>query len=218
MLPIESIEALRDSALEAVVEHLYDGALPYHNFAHALSTLQSADLIIARCAEEGIEVRPLVVYYALLLHDAGYHQAHDRLGFASKEAYSAHLARLTLSARGVGAGIIEAVEHCILATEREACCHSVEDAVVRMADLSGIGADYAVFLANTIALWDEVALLYGRRAGWSDWCSRTQEVLAPYLTERISLTREFRQGESNGFFARAEQNLRRLGTEPAPTR
>ncbi len=218
MLPIESIEALRDSGLEAVVAPLYGGALPYHNFAHALSTLRSADRIIVRCAEEGIEVRTLVVYYALLFHDAGYHQAHDLLGFASKEAYSAHLARLTLSARGIGTGIIDAVEHSILATHREARCLSVEDAVVRMADLAGIGADYAVFLANTVALWDEVALLYGRRAGWSEWCSRTREVLAPYLAERISLTREFRQGESNGFFARAEENLRRLGAEPAPAR
>ncbi len=218
MLPIVSIATHRDSALEALVEPLYDSALPYHNFAHALSTLQAADFIIARCAEEGIEVACVVVYYALLFHDAGYHEAHDTLGFTTKEAYSAHLARITLSAREVGADIIHSVEGCILATERGACCQSVEDAVVRMADLSGLGADYAVFLANTIALWDEVALLYGRRAGWSDWCSRTQEVLAPYLTERIMLTREFRQGESNGFFARAEQNLRRLGTEPAPTR
>ncbi|MBM4228485.1 MAG: hypothetical protein FJ164_12185 [Gammaproteobacteria bacterium] len=218
MLPIESTDALRDPALEVVVEALYDSTLPYHNFAHALFTLRSADRILANCAEEGIAVRALVVYYALLFHDAGYHEAHDALGFASKEAYSAHLARVTLKARAVADDIVAAVEGSILATERGAKCRCVEDAVVRMADLSGIGSDYAVFLANTIALWDEVALLYGRRSDWTDWCARTREVLAPYLAETIALTREFRQEESGGFFARARENLQRLEAEPSPAR
>lgn len=218
MRPTESIEALRDPALEAVVERLYSRDLPYHNFAHALSTLRSADCILERCAEEGIAVRLDVVYYALLFHDAGYHQSHEPLGFPTKEAYSAHLARMTLAARGINPDIITAVECCILATMRDGQCRCVEDAVVRMADLSGIGADYSVFLTNTIALWDEVALMYGNRAEWSDWRGRTCEVLAPYLSERISLTREFRQDESDGFYARARENLRRLGTEPVPLR
>jgi predicted metal-dependent HD superfamily phosphohydrolase len=218
MLPIESTEAFRDSALEAIAEALYNPALPYHNFAHALSTLQSADRILVRCAEEGIEIRGLVVYYALLFHDAGYHENQNALGFASKEAYSAHLARVTLEARRVADDIITAVERSILATERGAKCLSVEDAVVRMADLSGLGGDYAIFLANTIALWDEVAMLYGRRVDWADWCGSTREVLAPYLSETIALTREFRQDEGGGFFARARENLRRLGSEPLPAR
>lgn len=216
MPPVESIEALRDSSLEALVEPLYDQALPYHNFSHALFTLRSADRILVGCAEEGIQVRCLVVYYALLFHDAGYHENHTALGFATKEAYSAHLARITLGARDIADDIITAVESSILATERGARCRSVEDAVVRMADLSGIGSDYATFLANTIALWEEVSLLYGRRAEWADWCASTREVLAPYLTETVALTREFHQDASSGFFARARENLRRLGSQTSP--
>lgn len=216
MTQSESRGLLRDSALEAEAEALYSPALPYHNFAHIQATLAAAERILESCVAEGIGVRREVVYYALLFHDAGYHESHAALGFATKEAYSAHLARRSLGARGVAPEIIGAVERGILATERVASCDCPEEAVIRMADLAGIGADYSVFLANTVALWDEMAVLYGQRSAWPDWCAKTHEILSGYLKDRIELTREFKPDEVAGFFARARANLERLRKESVP--
>jgi HD superfamily phosphodiesterase len=66
--------------------------LPYHNFNHVLRTLVSAELLMERCLKGGVPIDSEVLYYALLCHDAGYHEDHINKGFTTKEKYSAHLA------------------------------------------------------------------------------------------------------------------------------
>ncbi|MSR14466.1 MAG: hypothetical protein EXR86_07865 [Gammaproteobacteria bacterium] len=69
-----SFALILDLDLEAEAARLYSESLPYHNFRHILVTIAAADKLLARCEEEGIRVEPKVVYYALLFHDAGYHE------------------------------------------------------------------------------------------------------------------------------------------------
>ena len=216
-MPANPIAQIRDPDLERECEGLYSARLPYHNFRHVQTVLGAAGRLLEDCAREGLQVDARIVYYALLLHDAGYHESHIDLGFASKEAYSAVLARRTLSARGVTDAVISGVEQAIMATLRDGHCRCAEDAVVRMADLSGIGAAYAEFLRNTISIRAEVALMTNSPVTpWAEWCAGTQKVLSGYLAGEINLTADFDRALPGNFFARGQANLDRLAREPEP--
>jgi predicted metal-dependent HD superfamily phosphohydrolase len=209
--------ALRDADLETEVAALYNPALPYHNFQHALSTLGAAEIMLGRCVAEGIRVDPQIVYLALLFHDAGYHEDHRALGFASKEAYSAELAQRGLARRRATSRVIGKVVSAVMSTMRDATFVTAEQKVVRAADLSGLAADYDIFLGNTRRLWDEYEMLRGSRPDWPAWVCSTTEVVRHYLSQEIRLTSYFsnESGESV-FHARALANLQRLQQEPPP--
>lgn len=216
-MPAKRIAEIRDWDLELECEGLYSARLPYHNFQHVQTVLGAAGQLLDHCEREGLQVDAQVVYYALLLHDAGYHESHLALGYASKEAYSAVLARQVLSARRVPDAVISRVEQAIMATLRDGQCHGAEDAVVRMADLSGIGADYAEFLRNTINIRAEVALMTNTPlTPWAEWCAGTQKVLSDYLSGEVKLTADFDRARPGNFFARGQANLERLVREPEP--
>ena len=216
-MPANKIAEIRDLDLERECEGLYSARLPYHNFRHVQTVLGAAAQLLDDCQREGIAVDTHVVYYGLLLHDAGYHESHLDLGFPTKEAYSAVIARRVLGGRGIADDVIVRVEQAIMATLRDGQCHCVEDAVVRMADLSGVGADYPDFLRNTLNIRAEVALMTGNPLSpWADWCAGTQKVLSGYLAGNIHLTSDFDRSKPGNFFARGQANLDRLALEPEP--
>lgn len=206
-----SLSSLRDPALERRVAALYDPALPYHNFDHVEDTLAAAELIIEHCRGENIRIDPQVIYLGLLLHDAGYHEDHRALGFATKEAYSAALAERVLPDFGIGRARIDKVVGTILATERDAHFVSADQKVVRAADLSGMAAPWPEFLDKSCRLRREVELLSGRPMSWRRWQENSREVLGFYLGQEIRLTGYFynENGES-AFHAAVRDNLGRL--------
>lgn len=166
---------------------------------------------------EGIRVDARIVYYALLFHDAGYQHEHTQLGYATKEHYSAALAREVLARRKPVAALLKKVENAILSTMRGGRFVSAEQKAVRAADLAGLAASYDVFLGNTIRLWDEHEMLTGRRPEWGDWTAGTVHAIRYYLAREIRLTSYYmsRNGES-AFHAQATANLQRLQCEPTP--
>lgn len=209
-----TLEAIRDRELEGEVAPLYSDTLAYHNFRHVLATLEAAEKILGRCIAEGIRVEVQVVYLALLFHDAGYHEDHLARGFACKEAYSAALARDALARRRISSHTIRRVEQAILSTRRDARFVTAEQKLVRAADLSGLSADYAVFLDNSRRLWREHQFLTQKPIAWSTWLVHAAENIRFYLSQEIRLTSYFvnELGES-AFHAAASANLRRLLTE-----
>jgi predicted metal-dependent HD superfamily phosphohydrolase len=208
------IASIRECDLEAEAATLYSAALPYHNFQHVLTTLAAAEKIIRRCVVEDIRVDWHVVYYALLFHDAGYHEDHQKLGHVSKEAYSAELARDCLARRKILARVIKKVVAAILSTHRDARFVTAEQKAVRAADLSGLAAEYPTFRDNTARLKQEYEMLTGVSMAWSDWAQRVIETVRHYLRQEIRLTSYFvnDHGES-AFHVSAEANLRRLQRE-----
>lgn len=206
---------MRDPKLEQRVARLYSDALPYHNFGHALVVAGAGEEIVRRCREEGIRIEDDVVYYALLLHDAGYHENHLALGYASKEAYSAQLARELLAEFGISARKIAKVAAAILSTMRDASFRSVEQKAVRAADLSGLAADYETFLRNSRLLHREVELLTGKPLSWSVWVAQVAKTMQFYLSQEIRLTSYYINNNGESAFHRAlEDNLARLMREP----
>ncbi len=217
-MPLSDVTAwtfatMRDPPLEAEAAALYSD-LPYHNFAHVEATLAAADVIIGHCREEGIRVEPQVVYYALLFHDAGYQHDHRKRGFESKEAYSAALATQCLSARGIPPRTVRKVADAILSTQRDAPFLTAEQKAVRAADLSGLAADYPVFLENTRRLHREHEMLHGQPMEWREWVRRATELIGFYQAQQIRLTSYFCDTGGESRFHRAvKENLARLQTE-----
>lgn len=207
---------MRDTKLEASARALYSDALPYHNFHHVDDTLAAAELIVERCRQEHIRIDATVVYFALLFHDAGYHQDHHALGHATKERYSAALASAVLQAHGAPAQQIDKTVGAILATERDASFVSAEQKAVRAADLAGMAAPWEQFLDSSLKLKREYELLHGERLSWPAWQAISSDVLGFYLTQEIRLTSYFHDahGES-AFHAAVRRNLARLLAEPS---
>ncbi|MGR8921215.1 MAG: hypothetical protein ACU85V_16490, partial [Gammaproteobacteria bacterium] len=205
------LDSVRNPALEAAAAELYSADLPYHNFEHIEDTLAAAAVIVARCQDEHIRINTGVVYYALLLHDAGYHEDHRALGYATKEAYSAALADELLERFEVSESERRKTHAAILATERDASFVSAEQKAVRAADLSGMAADYPDFLVKSLNLKREFELLHGRELSWPEWQENSREVLGFYLGQEIRLTSYFYNdsGESD-FHTAVRRNLDRL--------
>ncbi len=208
------ISKIRDLDLEAEIEPLYSAELAYHNFQHVIDTIQAADNITQRCIEEGIRVDHSVVYFALLFHDAGFRDDHVALGFKTKEDYSAEIAANRLGTRGESPKIINKVVASILSTHKDANFISVEQKAVRAADLSGLAADYEIFLQNSNNLKAEYELFNDTKLNWGSWVEISSKTIGFYLAQEIRLTSYFvnEHGES-AFHKAVRENLERLIAE-----
>ncbi len=188
---------------------LHYSDLPYHNFRHACAVVAEANLLMDRCNRHGIFPDRAVVKCAIYFHDAGYAEDSLRKGFASKEAYSASLATSELLALGHPQEFVERVAGCIMATRADAQFETIEQKVVRAADLAGIAADYPAFKSNADALRAEAELLTGRPMSGKEWTERTEKVLGHYLSQDIRLTPEHDRDGHSVFHEAASENLRR---------
>ncbi|MFQ5659401.1 MAG: hypothetical protein ACE5GZ_03180 [Gammaproteobacteria bacterium] len=202
---------MRDEEIEKLAMSLYDPKLPYHNFEHIRTVLKEAEIIVGKCRAEGIDIDDRVVYYALLFHDAGYHEDHGRKGYDSKEAYSAALAERELAGNGFAQDMINKVKTAIMGTHCDGHCLSNEDKVVRAADLSGLTADYKVFKENTINLKREFEMMSGTTLTWQEWINNAVNRIELFLREDLDLTSDYYDEEGNSIFHRhARENLKTL--------
>jgi hypothetical protein len=198
----------REPDLERSVADLYDDRLPYHNFGHVLRVVDAGEKIMTQCRREGVPILEEVVYYALLLHDAGFQEDHEALGFDSKEAYSAHLAGELLQEHGVDDAAIRNVQSAILCTHVDATCRTNEDKVVRLADISGMAASYENFRADTVNLKLEAEILNGGSIAWDEWKVMASKRINQYLREDMDVLSDYydEQGASV-FHTRVRDNL-----------
>jgi predicted metal-dependent HD superfamily phosphohydrolase len=202
-------------AIKQAAENLYSPRLPYHNFGHALAVLREADGIVSRCRAEGVPVDADVVRLAALFHDAGFHEDHAGLGFPSKEAYSAELARRELQRRGVAPDVVDRVCEAILSTHHDSICRNNESKAVRAADLAGLAADYQMFKRNSLRLKQEHELMFRTRISWPDWRRQAAERCELFLRQELDLTRDYFDADGQSVFhLRTRENLRRLKSDP----
>jgi predicted metal-dependent HD superfamily phosphohydrolase len=200
--------AIRNPHLEQVAAELYSDRMPYHSFRHVQRALAAGALLVERCLKQGVPIDVDVVYYALLFHDAGYHENHSSKGFATKEEYSAHLAVQCLRAEAISEPIIKKVVAAILSTQRDAQFTSNEEKAVRAADLAGLASDYETFRANAQKLHREHEMLTGQKVTWAEWKASVKETISFYLSQEPALSYF-----DALFYERANQNLSRLLSE-----
>ena len=207
-------DGIRNAHLEQVAAELYSDQMPYHNFNHVFGTLEAAELLVERCLKEGVPIDGEVVYYALLFHDAGYHENHISKGFTSKEEYSARLAVQCLRAEAIPEGTIERVVAAILSTQRDAQFTSNEEKAVRAADLAGLATDYKTFRSDVEKLRQESEMLTGRKVVWDEWKTSIEQTIRFYLSQEIHFTQPNAcVDDAATFYAQANQNLSRLLSE-----
>lgn len=211
------VDMVRNPGLEHAAALLYDARLPYHNFSHVMETLAASRLLIERCRDADLAVRPEIVYGALLFHDAGYQHDHEQQGYESKEAYSARLAARVLNDYGIAASIIDAVQAAILATRCGAVCDSREARIVRAADLAGLANDYYLFRQNAWRLWREEIILGGVAVAWDDWRDQAIRVLEHFLAEDLGVCPACYAADGEAWLNKhGRHNLERLRQEPSP--
>ncbi len=185
--------------------------LPYHNWQHALGAAARGMEIARQCKQEGKHVNIEVVKWALLFHDAGYHQNHAQKGFKTKEGYSIFLAQREMEKMRFAPKLINAVGRAIAATHRDASFDTTEAKVVRAADLAGLAAPYAEFIRNTRNLKTEFERMHGKKVPWNEWKKQAAKIIDFYLKQDIHLTPNYedKNGESI-FHRRARENVRRM--------
>jgi predicted metal-dependent HD superfamily phosphohydrolase len=207
-------DGTRNARLEQAAAELYSDQMPYHSFKHVQGTLAAGALLVERCLKEGVPINGEVVYYALLFHDAGYHENHISKGFSSKEEYSANLAVQCLRAQAIPEDTIKRVVSAILSTQRDAQFSSNEEKAVRAADLAGVASDYKAFRSNVEKLRQECEMLTGRKVAWDEWKASVKETLSFYLSQEIRFTQSDACVDNAAiFYAKANENLSRLLSE-----
>ena len=202
---------MRDKEIEKIASGYYSPRLPYHNFGHVITVIRESERMLEKCRDEGISADDRIVYYALLFHDAGYNDDHTAQGFDSKEAYSAEIAERVLRGNGVDEEIIGKIKTAIMGTHMDANCTSVEDRIVRAADLSELAADYRVFKKNTLNLKQELEESSNRKVTWEEWKQLAVETIELFLREDMEVTSDYydENGESK-FHKNTRANLATL--------
>jgi len=199
---------------EKAASDLYEDSMPYHNFNHALEVRREGDRIVKKCLEEGIDIDGDAVAYALLFHDAGFHENHQGKGFDSKEAYSAELAVAYLNEINAEADTIKKVEAAILSTHCDGVCSTNEDKAVRAADLASMAQNYQVFLDNSIKLKREYEMLSGKTLTWDGWKKAASERIELFLREDMALTSDYYNSKGESVFHRGvRENIQRLSED-----
>ncbi len=210
---------MRKADIEKRVAAFYDDRLPYHNFDHVTRAILAGEEIMESCREGGISFDEDAVYYAILLHDAGFHEDHTALGFESKEAYSAEIAREFLGRMSVSQAIIDKVVSAILSTHIDGLCRATEDKIVRRADISGMASDYEQFRCDTVNLKRELEMLSGKAVTWDDWKQQAYEKINLFLREDLGLTdNDYDRDGTPVFNTRVRQNLDRMMSDESISR
>ncbi|MDY6778786.1 MAG: HD domain-containing protein [Candidatus Nanohaloarchaea archaeon] len=191
---------------ERAQQHYTD--LPYHNFKHVQTVLDSAEELLDRCRRHSIPISEDVVRTAIYFHDAGYHRDPETTGFESREAYSAHIAAQELDDLGASNDLIEQVQDCILATRENANADTPEQKIVLAADLASLASDFDTFMANARKLREEHKQLHGEKPDSEAWRSLVEATVSHYLQQDIHLTPEHDLDHGiSEFHARTRRNL-----------
>ena len=184
--------------------------LPYHNFEHALETMNYGYDLIERCKNYNISVDEQVVGYALLFHDAGYHKDQEAKGFETKEAYATSLAEGAMNSLGIDESLIKKTNKSIMATFYKNDPESVEEKIVRAADLRGLMGSYENFKKNSLKLKKEKEFLTGKEQSQKAWVGEVKKIISHYLSQDIKLTPEHDQDGMSEFHTNAENNLKKF--------
>ncbi len=211
-------EAVRDP--DPLVERVFaeaskyyesEAVMSFHHWGHPQEILQNVIELLDRCREAGVVANETVVKCAALLHDALGHIDFKLLGFESAEALAGTLTENLMLRLGFDQIVSSSTGQAVRATNRLVALESVEDKIVRAADLKGLAAPYQTFRSNTEKLHYESELRSGQKVAFEDYVVGQMKYLRAYLYPMIELTREARddQGRSN-FHAAAMRNILRL--------
>lgn len=174
-------------SLNFLAKAAHDPNLPYHNFDHTLGTRNEAARLVALCKAHGLVVDEDVVEAAALLHDAGYADNIDLARFDSKEAYAVELASKILQFLGMPQQKIYKVTAAIMCTKVGVKPHTLEDKIVRRADLENVASSPENFIRNNLLVLEEYSALNGSKPSAEEWAAFSYAILSSYLNDDVLL-------------------------------
>ncbi len=178
--------------IEAILHTLYPTTevAPFHNLNHGMETRAAALTLARRAQEYGQPVDTVAVEHAALLHDAHYQISPAMMGMPFREDVHMHFAYNTLRMLGAPDPHALRVARIILATNSMIEPNTIEEKIMRAADLSKLHGNYAEFVAGSERLHREGNLLaYGQEPRtFPEFCRGQVAYLALYLWPSLDLT------------------------------
>ena len=100
----------------------------------------------------------------------------------------------------------------------DATCTSIEEKIVRAADLSELAADYSVFKKNTLNLKLELEESSDKKVTWDEWKRLAVDTVEQFLREDMEVTSDYynENGEST-FHKNTRANLNSLMADDSET-
>lgn len=213
--PAHEITAAARGELDEV--YLSNAASPYHGILHPHEVWQRVQEIVARVEQGGIDVDEVALERATLLHDALGHLNPKVFGFQSAEELAAHFTYNFLIAQGCPEEEARKAERIVLATNPHYEPQTIEEKIIRAADLHGLGASYAEFRSGTDKLHREAAIRSGVVLPLNEFIDRQFGYLKLFVWPMLELTpdaRDERGGSS--WHTRTIANLARIAAEVQP--
>jgi HD superfamily phosphodiesterase len=170
--------------------------LPYHNWGHAMLVCARASELAKRVIASGREVDLDVVAAAAYCHDIAWAldptTLRGREKMPNRESLAAAFAASILSRLGAHDDFIGRVCGAILATVVGAEMRTLEEMILRAADLAGIAMPYDRYSLEGRMLEEEQAILRGDGSTNSAVFARgTALLLGEYTWPRIQLTEHY---------------------------
>jgi hypothetical protein len=183
--------------------------LPYHNFEHALDTLNESLRLAGLYDQhnEGKSINRKALVAAALLHDADYHE--KLVNYSSKEARSAALLVEYGGDFGLDWNDVVTADHAIRATQAGIKPHTPEAKILIRADLRNVFSSFGAFSASTTKLYVEelgLAIRGGRPFDALGFRPNAVKILAEYFIHDLSLY----PGEKKSLLRRPLQNIANL--------
>jgi SAM-dependent methyltransferase len=203
----EALTPEMEIALRSAARPLYPSD-PYHNFSHAEEVARNVLELDKRCHEFGIRIDLTVAFVSALLHDAAHHIDPVLLGYDFSEELSSELAMNLCRKLRFSDSFAHGVGRTILATNPEVLLETLEQQVIRAADLQGITADFEKYVAQTHALWREYSDRRNANLSFQDFLPIGLGYLARFLWPMIALTpRAYDESGRSEFHLRALANI-----------
>lgn len=188
-----------DPNILSIIAEKHYTKIPYHNFEHALDVRNHALKLINRCRKYKIKVDEESIIIAALFHDAGYTEVKK-----DKEKHSCKIAEEELQKLGYSKDKIIKVKENIMATAQNNELKTIEQKILRAADLHNFMASYPKFEEASKKIREEFKILYpGQRFPIKEWT----ELVESYVKEEIKITPEHKK---DNFNKKAKANIRRF--------
>ncbi len=138
-----------------------------------------------RIESEGRTVNKDALYVASLLHDIFYKAPYEKVGFSSREHLAGHRSYEFLRTMGAEEAFARVVERTIYATDFRTTALTLEEKVMKAADLFNVGDLYTLFKENAHLLHEEQQLVTGTPSSFSTFVKGAINYLGLYAFREI---------------------------------
>ncbi len=203
-----------------MVEPFYWPESDYHNLYEHVAEGFSEAMRLCDVAEfAGHDPNRLVVALAILGHDPAFnYDILDEMDekWETKEAFQAEISGQLLRSLGIDEDQIGQVKKCIIATHVDATCNSIEEEIVRMADVSNVSNEYENFVLKSCEFFNE-CVARGADLDLDRFKEISAIVLGKYFDAIKKLVDLDKNVFGNSFVCRGRANIEQFDKETPET-